>query len=149
MGIRQIRAMAKSTLWRFAPLAWVLNGMGQLRITRGKVDRNELAHIVAVLRAGGCVGIFPEGGISQGEKRRAYSGAGWLANAVLETRVVAVTITGAVDLAHFPRRPHIVVEFFEPLGGQLHPGESSIGLSRRVTAEIRARAPAVASGRHR
>ncbi len=55
-----------------------------------------------------------------------------------------MTITGVVDLARFPQRPRIRVTFFEPLTGQRHEGESSIGLSRRVLAEIRDRAPAVA-----
>jgi 1-acyl-sn-glycerol-3-phosphate acyltransferase len=147
LGHRQIRAMAKSTLWRARLLAWVLNGMGQLKITRGTADRTELAAITTVLRAGGCVGIFPEGRISKGRKLRAYSGAGWLARSVPQTRVVAVAITGAVELVRFPRRPEIMVEFFEPIGGQWQPGESSIRFARRITAEIRDRAPAAASGR--
>lgn len=145
----QIRAVAKSTLWRSPGMARVLDGMGQLPITRGRADRAELARIVRVLESGGCVGIFPEGGISQGLRRRAYSGAGWLARTVPETRLVAVAITGAVDMARFPRRPRIKVAFFTPAGGPPAAGESSIGVSRRVTAEIRDRAPAVAFGRSR
>ena len=144
---RKVRALAKSTLWHFRPLAWVLEGMGQLRITRGRADRQELAAIVDVLRTGGCVGIFPEGRISKGHKLRAYSGAGWLARSVPSARVVAVAITGTVDVARFPTRPRIRVEFFEPIGGQRHDGESSIGLSRRVLADVRDRAPSVTSGR--
>ncbi len=139
--------MAKSSLWRTRLFAWVLDGMGQLRITRGTADMTELAAISTALQNGDCVGIFPEGGISKGRKLRAYSGAGWLAKSVPQTKVVAVAITGAVGLIRFPRRPKIMVEFFEPVGGQRHSGESSINFARRVTAEIRDRAPATASGR--
>ena len=145
---RQIRALAKSELFG-RPLGWVLHRMGQLPITRGCADAGELTATTDVLRAGGCVGIFPEGGISKGQRRRAYSGAGWLARTVPASRVVAVAITGAVEIARFPARPRITVEFFEPVDGPLRAGESSIGLSRRVLADIRARAPVVTSSRPR
>ena len=42
----QIRTVAKSELWRSQPPASVLDGMGQLRISRGRADRTELARIV-------------------------------------------------------------------------------------------------------
>ena len=139
-----IRAMAKSELWHRRVVGWVMEHMGQFKITRGRADRAELGAVLSALQAGGCVGVFPEGRLSLGQKVRARSGAGWLAKSVPGTHVVAVTITGVVDLARFPQRPRIRVAFFEPLTGQRHEGESSIGLSRRVLAEIRDRAPAVA-----
>jgi 1-acyl-sn-glycerol-3-phosphate acyltransferase len=144
---RQIRALAKSSLWQSGVLAAVLRGMRQFPITRGRVVRTELAAVLAGLRAGDCVGIFPEGTISRGAPLRAYSGAGWIAGAVPQSRVLLVAITGAVDMVRFPRRPRITVEFFEPAGGQLGECESSIGFSRRVTAEIRRRSPYASAGR--
>lgn len=144
----QIRAMAKAELWRRPALAWVVNRMGQFKITRGRADRDELAAVRTALGRGACVGVFPEGRLSRGHKIRAYSGAGWLVRSEPSATVVSVTITGVVDLVRFPRRPRIRVEFFEPLGGPRRPGESSIGLSRRLLAEIRDRAPVVAAGRH-
>ncbi len=141
-GRAQINAVAKSELWRRQPMAWVLDRMRQLPITSGRADLGELSAIVRRLASGACVGIFPEGKLSGGDKLRAFSGAGRLAKMVPDARVIAVAITGAVDLARFPRRPRVLVEFFEPLGGQRHRGESSIGMSRRVMAEIRDRAPA-------
>ncbi len=144
---RQIRAVSKSTLWTVRPLGWILDRMQQLKITRGTADRGELDAIVTALGAGDCVGIFPEGRISKGQKLRAFSGAGWLAKSVPQTRVIAVAIIGAVDLARFPKRPRISVQFFEPVGGQRGDRESSIGLSRRVLREVRDRAPATTSGR--
>ncbi|MBN9181818.1 MAG: fumarylacetoacetate hydrolase family protein, partial [Microbacterium sp.] len=61
------------------------------------------------------------------------------------TRIVAVSIVGAVDIARFPTRPRITVEFFEPADGQAQDGESAITLTKRVMAEIRSRAPFVAA----
>jgi 1-acyl-sn-glycerol-3-phosphate acyltransferase len=91
--------------------------------------------------------VFPEGTISRGEVMRPLSGAGRLALAVPQARVVAVSVTGAVQIARFPSRPRITVEFFEPADGQPQDGESAIKLTRRVMAEIRAKAPFVRAGR--
>ncbi len=145
---RPIRAMAKVQLWgRSRALRWVMDRMGQLKITRGRADLRELTAVRQALADGDCVGVFPEGKLSGGQKLRAFSGAGWLAKSDSAPTIVAVTITGAVDLVRFPKRPHIRVTFFDPLSGQRRPGESSIGLSRRVLAEIRDRVPPVAAGR--
>lgn len=144
---RQIRALAKSSLWSNPVAARVLNGMGQIPIERGRGDTAALSAAMAQLERGACVGVFPEGTVSRGQVMRPLSGAGRLALAVPRARVVAVSITGAVEIARFPARPRITVEFFEPAGGQPGPGESAIKLTRRVMAEIREKAPFVRSGR--
>lgn len=147
LPVRPIRALAKSSLWRSAALAWILDGMGQFPITRGVADRAELAAVTAGLARGQCVGIFCEGTISRGQQLRAYSGAGWLARSVPSSRAVGVAVTGSVDIVRFPRRPWIKVEFFSLREGDRRPAESSIGFSRRALAELREKAPAVPAGR--
>jgi 1-acyl-sn-glycerol-3-phosphate acyltransferase len=146
---RQIRALAKSTLWKAAPLGWVLDGMGQIPIVRGGGDTQALDAAIRELAAGACVGVFPEGTISRGTFLRARSGAGRLALAVPEARVVSATVTGTVDIIRVPKRPRIRVEFFAPAGGQAQPGESASELIVRVMTEIRARAPIAIPGRRR
>lgn len=146
---RQIRALAKSSLWSNRVVAAVLDGMGQIPIERGRADTAALSAAIEQLADGACVGVFPEGTISRGEALRPLSGAGRLALAVPQARVVAAAITGAVEIARFPSRPRISVVFFEPSGGQPQAGESAIALTRRVMAEVRDRAPHVAAGRHR
>lgn len=145
----QVRALAKASLWKNPIVARVLDGMGQIPIDRGRGDVAALSAAIAQLEAGHCVGVFPEGTISRGAEMRPLSGAGRLALAVPGTRVVAASVTGAVDIARFPARPRITVEFFEPHDGQPHDGESAIKLTRRVMADVRARAPFVAAGRAR
>jgi 1-acyl-sn-glycerol-3-phosphate acyltransferase len=144
---RQVRALAKASLWKSRPLAWVLNHMGQIPIERGRGDLTAMSAALDALRAGGCLGIFPEGTISRGEATRPLSGAGRLALAVPEARLVCVAASGAVDLVRFPRRPRLRVEFFAPESGQPQPGETPIRLTRRLMAEIRERAPFAAAGR--
>jgi 1-acyl-sn-glycerol-3-phosphate acyltransferase len=144
---RQIRALAKSSLWKRAPMAWVLDHMGQIPIDRGRGDLAALSAAIDHLRRGECIGVFPEGTVSRGRPMRYLSGAGRLALAVPGARVLGVRITGAVDIVRFPRRPHVRVEFFEPAGGQPTRDESAIALTRRVMTEVRAQAPPALPGR--
>ena len=144
---RQIRALAKSSLWGNPVLARVLNGMGQIPIERAAGDAGALVNAIAALRAGSCVGIFPEGTISVGRTLRARSGAGRLALEVPEARVVCAVVTGSPELARFPTRPDLHVHFFEPASGQVDPSETAGQISERLVAEIRAVAPPVDAGR--
>ena len=146
---RQIRALAKSTLWKIRPLAPILDGMGQVPIERGAGDAGALDRAIAELRGGACIGVFPEGTISRGQTLRARSGIGRLALAVPEARLVCVTVTGTVDIVRFPKRPRIAVEFFSPASGQTRPGEEPGEISRRLMGEIRERAPIAIPGRRR
>ena len=146
---RQIRALAKSSLWKIRPLAPILNGMGQIPIERGKGDVAALSIAIDRLREGACIGVFPEGTISRGQALRARSGAGRLALEVPEARIVSVAVTGTVDLVRFPKRPQIRVEFFSPGAGERVDGEDAGALSTRLTAEIRERAPIALPGRRR
>ena len=146
---RQIRALAKDTLWNIKPLAPILNGMGQVPIKRGAGDVAALQLAIEHLRAGECIGVFPEGTSSRGRTLRARSGIGRLAEAVPEARIVCCAVRGTVALARFPDRPTVSVEFFEPREGQMQPGESPREFSVRQLAEIRERAQIEISGRRR
>ena len=87
---RQIRALAKASLWKIRPLAPILDRMGQIPIERGAGDAGALDAAVAALRGGSCIGVFPEGTISRGTELRASSGVGRLAQQVPEARIVCV-----------------------------------------------------------
>jgi 1-acyl-sn-glycerol-3-phosphate acyltransferase len=146
---RQLRALAKSSLWKVRPVAWVLDHMGQIPIERGRGDVEALSAAIDALRAGACIGVFPEGTVSRGRALRPLSGAGRVALAVPEATVVCVAVSGSVDVVRFPKRPRIRVEFFEPSGGPPREGESAISLAKRTTADVRARAPHAIPGRRK
>lgn len=146
---RQIRALAKSSMWKIKPLAAVLNGMGQIPIDRGKADAGALSRAIEELRAGACIGIFPEGTRSLGRELRARSGFGRLAEAVPEAAVVCCSVTGTTDIPILGRRPNVHVRFWTPAGGGLQEGETAGELSVRLLTDIRAHAPIVAAGRKR
>ena len=104
---RQIRALAKRSLWDKPGLGRVLDGMGQIPIERAAGDADALVNAVAALRRGSCIGVFPEGTISVGRRLRARSGIGRLALEVPEARLVCATVEGTPDLARFPKRPRV------------------------------------------
>ena len=149
VGRRQIRALAKAELWDVRGLGPILNGMGQIPIERGKGDKEALARAIEALRAGTCIGVFPEGTRSRGKVLRARSGIGRLALEVPEAHVTLVAIEGTADLTGFPRRPRIRVRFFDPAGGQPRPDEDPAELSARLLAEVRELSPPAISYRKR
>ena len=83
----------------------ILDGMGQIPVQRGKGDAMAMDRAIEELRAGECIGIFPEATRSKGRELRARSGFGRLAQAVPEATIVLVTVTGTVDVPRFPKRP--------------------------------------------
>jgi 1-acyl-sn-glycerol-3-phosphate acyltransferase len=147
MPKRQIKALAKSSLWK-PGLGKVLDGMGQIPIERGKGDVNAIQRAIDELRAGACIGVFPEGTRSLGRELPARSGFGRLAEAVPEATIVCCSVVGTVDIPKFPRsRPRVAVRFFRPAGGGLQPGESHKDFGARLLAEMRAEAPIAHAGR--
>jgi 1-acyl-sn-glycerol-3-phosphate acyltransferase len=149
LGRRQVRALAKSSLWKVKGLDRLLDGMGQIPIERGRGDAAALDRAVEELRAGACIGIFPEGTRSLGRELRARGGIGRLAAAVPEAQLVCVSIVGSTDIARFPTRPRLSVRFFTPAGGSVAGVAGTQDLAVRMLAEIRAEAPIAAAGRRR
>ena len=146
---RQIRALAKAELWDVKGLGPILNGMGQVPIKRGSGDKEALSKAIETLRAGACIGVFPEGTRSRGKELRARSGVARLALEVPEAHVTLVAIEGTSNLTGFPRRPRIRVRFFDPAGGQPRPGDDPAELAASWLAELRALVPPSISYRKR
>jgi 1-acyl-sn-glycerol-3-phosphate acyltransferase len=145
---RQIRALSKSSLWKVKGLNKVLDGMGQIPIVRGTGDAGALDRAIEELRAGSCIGIFPEGTRSLGRTLRPRSGLGRLVAAVPEAVVVPTAVTGSTDIARFPKRPRLHVRFMKPPEG-LREGESPSDFAARVVRELREAAPITAAGRRK
>ena len=160
--VRQIQALAKSTLWKNKFVAKIMDGTGQIPIERGVSNEEALKRAIEELRAGACIGVFPEGTRSLGKELRARSGVGRLAEAVpgaarrrrkprflAGAAIVCVRTNGSVDVVRAPKRPRITVEFYRPAGGPLQPGESAADFSERLLAELREGAPREIPGRKR
>jgi 1-acyl-sn-glycerol-3-phosphate acyltransferase len=145
---RQIRALAKASLWDVRGLGPILNGMGQIPILRGAGDTDALDRAIEALRDGVCIGVFPEGTRTLGRTMRARTGISRLAEAVPETRIVCVSVSGTTGYAKFPKRPRVRVRFFAPAGGDYRVGEDHGEFAARLLDEIRAGNPPIAAGRN-
>jgi 1-acyl-sn-glycerol-3-phosphate acyltransferase len=150
MPRRQIRALAKSSMWGNKLLGAVLTGMGQIPIERGSGDTGALDRAIEELRQGACIGIYPEGTRSLGRALRARSGIGYLARAVPSVTIIGVACNGTVAIPRFPaERPHVSVEFFQFDRPQIEPDEAPVDYSTRLLSQIRQRAPIEVAGRKR
>jgi 1-acyl-sn-glycerol-3-phosphate acyltransferase len=136
---RQLRFLAKASLWKTRFTAWILNGAGQIPIRRGESDSGAIEAALAALDSGEAIGIFPEGTLSRGTALRARRGVSRLALARPDVPIVLVAVQGGTDLKRFPKRPQVSVEFFPPAGGQTRPGEDPAELAQRLLDEVRER----------
>ena len=62
---RPVRFMAKSELWNMFGVRTVLNWLKCFPVKRGEPDKSAIKHAVELLKAGECVGIFPEGQLTE------------------------------------------------------------------------------------
>ena len=85
------------------PLGWLLTNVGQYALHRDVPDREPLMQALAQLKAGGAIGIFPEGTRGAGTVENVFNGAGWLAARAGAT-VVPVAIRGTSRPAGRRRR---------------------------------------------
>jgi 1-acyl-sn-glycerol-3-phosphate acyltransferase len=144
---RRVRFLARASLWRSPGLWPILYALGQIPIRRGAGDAGALEQANEALREGEAICVFPEGGLSWGERLRARTGVARLAQACPEARVVLCAVAGTTEYARFPRRPRVSVAFFRPVAGDPQPGEEAPVLAARLLDEVRDRVEPVPAGR--
>jgi 1-acyl-sn-glycerol-3-phosphate acyltransferase len=125
-------------------LGWLLTAVGQYAIVRGTPDREPLLQALAQLKAGGAIGIFPEGARGAGNVDTVFAGAGWLA-ARAGAPVVPVAIRGTVRPAGSRRRrlrPVVTVVVGEPFAVPVGGGRTPVA---EATEAIRVNLSALVS----
>jgi 1-acyl-sn-glycerol-3-phosphate acyltransferase len=75
---RRVSFLVKAEMFT-GPLGWLLTAVGQYGLHREIPDRAPLLNALAQLKAGGTIGIFPEGTRGHGAVDSVFNGAGWLA----------------------------------------------------------------------
>ncbi|MET9864307.1 lysophospholipid acyltransferase family protein [Streptomyces smyrnaeus] len=101
------------------PLDPFLRGIGQLKVDRSAADRSAVTDALAVLEAGGVLGIFPEGTRGQGDFAALRGGLAYFALRS-GAPVVPVAVLGSADRAGRliralpPLRSRIDVVFGDP-----------------------------------
>jgi 1-acyl-sn-glycerol-3-phosphate acyltransferase len=144
---RRLRFLGRASLWKIPGLGPLLNGLGQIPIRRGSGDSGALENAVDALGAGEAICVFPEGELSWGERLRARSGVGRLAQRCPGVEVVLGTVEGTTEYARFPHRPRVRVAFLRPAAGNPQPGEEAPVLATRLLDEIRDHVEPIPAGR--
>jgi 1-acyl-sn-glycerol-3-phosphate acyltransferase len=121
------------------PLGFLLPRIGQVPITRGEPDRGALMTAVRLLKAGGMVGIFPEGTRGDGDVDEAHNGAAWLARTAGAV-VLPVACRGTLRPATVTRRrfrPHVDVLVGRPFELPADKGRAALtAATERVRVEL-------------
>jgi 1-acyl-sn-glycerol-3-phosphate acyltransferase len=118
-------------------LGFLLVRIGQLAVRRGSPDRAALTAAVGVLRAGGLLGVFPEGTRGAGDVAHAEQGAAWLVRTTGAV-VLPVATRGTLRPSRSWRRPRPKLDVLvgEPFHLTVQRGRSGLG---EATEEIRRR----------
>ena len=111
-------SMAKAE-WFSSPFKrWIFSSYHAFPVVRHTADRRAIRRSLALIEAGHCVVIYPEGTrVREGGLRRAEPGAGFLAlrsGAVVQPVALAGTRDCFPTGAHWPRRVPVAVRFGEP-----------------------------------
>jgi 1-acyl-sn-glycerol-3-phosphate acyltransferase len=107
-------------------LGWLLRTVGQYAINRDAPERTVLLDALAQVKAGGAIGIFPEGTRGVGDVREVFNGAGWLAVRAGAT-VLPVAIRGTARTGRARRwRPRVHVLVGEPFDVAAGGGRTAI-----------------------
>lgn len=127
------------------PLGWLLRTVGQYAIDRAAPQREVLLAALAQLKAGGVIGIFPEGQRTDGSVAEVFQGAGWLAARAGATVVpVAMRGTAKPEGRRWKRfRPRVYALVGEAF--DIPPGAGRRAVTS-ATAEIQARLSRLVAG---
>ena len=125
-------------------IGWIVRQAGQIPISRGSGDTSALDDAIAALRSGSCVGIFPEGRVSDDPDpglQRIRSGLTRIALPA-GSPVLPVGIWGTheawpkrgLDARALRRRPRVAVIYGDPLIPI--PGESPTAFRERFSTAL-------------
>ena len=123
---RRVSFLVKAELFKgFA--GWVLTNVGQYGLQRDVPDRAPLLNALAQLKAGGVIGIFPEGTRGAGGVENVFNGAGWLA-CRSGAQIVPIAMRGTHRRAGTRRRlkPRVDVLIGEPFSVPTGAGRTAV-----------------------
>jgi len=137
---RPIFFMAKSSLFKFLPMDYVVRNLGAFPVNRGEKDLWALRHAAKVLEHGQTLGMFPEGTRSKGSGLGvAKTGSARLA---LDANcpLVPMVIVGSDKFFHlFPCRTHVTINLLPPI--LPNPGDTPLSLTDRLMFTVAAALP--------
>jgi len=96
---RYVKWMAKSELYKFKPLGWLISKWGAYPVKRGQHDTGAVSQTVKYLNAGELVGMFPHGTRSRGRGLSLPAKTGFLRVAcAANAPIIPVAIWGKLHI---------------------------------------------------
>jgi len=142
---RETHFLAKEELFRVFGFGSLIASVNAIPIRRGVADLGGISRALDVLRSGGCLIVFPEGGrMKDGQLHRAKPGLGLIV-AHARVPVLPVHVTGSNHIRRcLARKERVQVRFGRPLAVEtlLEGGDPELGralyqrVSDRVMEEI-------------
>ncbi|MDP6868094.1 MAG: lysophospholipid acyltransferase family protein [Acidimicrobiales bacterium] len=116
---RRLRALAKESLFKVRPLAWVIASLGAFPVHRESADRESMRIARELLNDGNLLLVFPEGKRHEGQAiGELFDGTAWLA-AKTQSCVVPVGIAGTGEAmptgARLPRPTRVRIVIGPPI----------------------------------
>ena len=113
---REVHYMAKEELFKNPIFAKAITLLHAFPVKRGAADKNAMKHAIKILKAGECLGIFPEGTRSKtGKLGKAESGVGAIA-AMTKSPVVPAAIIGTNKIfSDESKFPPLIVAYGKPI----------------------------------
>ena len=122
-GPRRLELIGTGDIPMDPAYAWIASVYGFIPVKRGSTDSRSLESSVGVLRQGGFLGIFPQGGIWDRRRTRAQRGVAWL-SAAAKAPVLPMGFGwskgafGAIFAFKFPRITVGIGPAIPPLAGR-------------------------------
>lgn len=138
---RRCRALAKHTMFKRRPFAWLIASLGAFPVERGTADREALRAARMLLDSGEAMFVFPEGTRQEGQQvGDIYDGVAYLA-AKTGAKVVPVGIAGTGEAmakgTKFPKRVKVILEVGEIMQPPTATGKRvTVGDRARFSAEL-------------
>lgn len=134
---REAFFLAKEELFRSWPLGAMIASMNAIPIRRGVADLQGITRVLEVLRAGGCLVMFPEGGrMKDGQLHRAKPGVGLIV-AHARVPVVPACVAGSNHIRRcIARQERVRIRFGAPLSPAELLGEEEPEMSRALYQRV-------------
>ena len=136
---RPVHFLVKKEMF-VGPLGPILErGFGQIPITRGQPDRAGIQSALATLRAGGVLGVFPEGTRTTGEFEAVHNGLAYFAVAsgapVLPVACLGTATRGRTVGSLPTPRTHLDLVYGTPVSlAELSQGSEGLGRRQKIAA---------------
>jgi 1-acyl-sn-glycerol-3-phosphate acyltransferase len=96
--------LARSSLWRFKPLGWLISSLNGLPVERGAADLAAMRRCIELLKGGQALVVFPEGTRTPDGTTHAFAAGLMLLIRRAQPRVVPVALQGAFEVWPRSRR---------------------------------------------